>query len=125
MREYELLSEAKLSIRMGQFRFGGWGVHGGKAPRETARAVINEGSPDEEQLPPLQTRDLSAGTRFAVKTSGGGGYGDPLKRDPERVLSDVQDGYVSIEMASEDYGVAIDPDTMMVDLARTAELRRY
>lgn len=123
VREYELLSEAKLSIRMGQFRFGGWGVHGGKGPRETARAVLNEGAANEELLPPLQTRDLVSGTRFAVKTSGGGGYGDPFKRDPERVLVDVQNGYVSVERALSDYGVAIDPAKTALDPARTAEAR--
>lgn len=123
VREYELLGEAKLSIRMSQFRYGGWGVNGGKGPRQPARAVLNEGSENEELLPPLQTRDLIAGTRFAVKTSGGGGYGDPFRRDPERVLSDVLDGYVSIERAAEDYGVVVDPQTMTVDLQRTTEAR--
>lgn len=123
IREYELLGDAKLSIRMSQFRFGGWGVHGGKGPRRPASAVLNEGSDAEEFLPPLQTRDLTAGTRFAVKTSGGGGYGDPFKRDPARVLADVEDGYVSIEMAAEDYGVIIDPESMGVDARRTAEAR--
>ncbi len=123
IREYELLSEAKLSIRMGQFRYGGWGVHGGKGPRETARAVLNEGAASEELLPPLQTRDLASGIRFAVRTSGGGGYGDPFKRDPERVLVDVQNGYVSLERALSDYGVVIDAAKMAVDPARTAEAR--
>lgn len=124
VREYELLSDAKLSIRMGQFKFGGWGVHGGKGPRQTACALLDEGTDAQEMLPPLQTRDLPAGTRFAVKTSGGGGYGDPLKRDPESVLADVLDGYVSLDGAQEDYGVAIDRATMVVDEIRTAELRK-
>ncbi|TAN20736.1 MAG: hydantoinase B/oxoprolinase family protein [Actinomycetota bacterium] len=124
VREYELLGDAKLSIRMSQFRFGGWGVHGGKGPGRPAQAVLNEGSDAEELLPPLQTRDLAAGTRFAVKTSGGGGYGDPLKRDPESVLADVLDGYVSLDRAAQDYGVIIDPETLAIDAKGTAEARR-
>ncbi|MCL5076569.1 MAG: hydantoinase B/oxoprolinase family protein [Actinobacteria bacterium] len=123
VREYELLSAAKLSIRMGQFKFGGWGVNGGKGPKTTAKAVLNDGSDTEELLPPLQTRDLPSGTRFAIKMSGGGGYGNPYKRDPQRVLLDVTNGYVSVEAAVEDYGVAINRDSMTVDDEKTLELR--
>ena len=43
-------------------------------------------------------------------TSGGGGYGDPLKRDADRVATDVRLGYISREAAWRDYGVALDPD---------------
>ena len=54
----------------------------------------------------------------------GGGYGDPLERDPEAVLGDVLDGYVSIEGARGDYGVVIDELGLMIDRAATADLRR-
>jgi hypothetical protein len=49
----------------------------------------------------------------------GGGFGDPLERDPERVRADVRDGYVSLAAAERDYGVVLDPDTLAV-----VELRR-
>lgn len=124
VREYKLFSDAKLSIRMGQFRFGGWGVHGGKGSRHKAQAVLNEGMDTEEILPPLQTKELLAGTRFAIKMAGGGGYGDPFNRDPEMVLSDVLDGYVSLSGAKEDYAVAIDPSSMTVDVEQTLHLRK-
>lgn len=58
---------------------------------------------------------------------GGGGWGDPLDRDPEAVREDVLDGYVSLEGATRDYGVTlsgdIEDETLVVDLARTEELR--
>jgi N-methylhydantoinase B len=65
---------------------------------------------------------------------GGGGYGDPLERDPEAVLLDVLNGYVSIEAAARDYGVVIRstkrsdeqislPRHFSVDLAATEKLR--
>ncbi len=41
-----------------------------------------------------------------------GGYGDPLERDPDAVLSDVLDGFTTVELAERDYGVVIDPETM-------------
>ena len=54
---------------------------------------------------------------------GGGGYGNPLERDPEMVLNDVREGYVSFECASVDYGVVIDPDTLTIDVEKTKRLR--
>jgi len=55
---------------------------------------------------------------------GGGGFGDPRTRDPDRVLRDVRDGVVSREAAEREYGVAITPDGRGIDAARTADLRR-
>ena len=40
-----------------------------------------------------------------MQYAGGGGYGDPKARDPERVLDDVKNGYISAEAAARDYGV--------------------
>jgi N-methylhydantoinase B len=63
-------------------------------------------------------------------TNGGGGWGDPLERDPERVLRDVRDGYVSLAGAARDYGVVVrgdpdeDPEGLEIDHDATAELRR-
>ena len=55
---------------------------------------------------------------------GGGGYGDPLKRDPAAVLRDVRDGLVSPEAARREYGVALAKDLAAVDIAATRALRR-
>ncbi len=54
---------------------------------------------------------------------GGGGWGDPLERDPALVLRDVLDEYVSLEGARRDYGVVIDPERLTVDEQATAGLR--
>ena len=62
-------------------------------------------------------------------TNGGGGWGDPLRRDPEAVLRDVRDEYVSIENARSDYGVVVsgdpaeDPEGLVLDLEATARCR--
>ncbi len=58
----------------------------------------------------------------AVERSGG--YGDPLERDPEAVLGDVLDGYVTVAGARANYGVVIDQQSLTIDHAATAELRR-
>ena len=71
----------------------------------------------------------AAGSVLRTLTMGGGGWGDPLTRDPDRVLIDVRDGYVSIAGAARDYGVVIvgdpdkDPEGLRVDEDSTSLLR--
>jgi N-methylhydantoinase B len=69
------------------------------------------------------------GAMLRVITNGGGGWGSPFARDPQRVLADVRDEYVSIEGAARDYGVVVvgdpqrDPEGLRIDEAATADLR--
>jgi N-methylhydantoinase B len=74
-------------------------------------------------LAPKISTLVPAETVVTVELPGGGGYGLPSARDPERVLADVREGYVSIEQAREQYGVAIDPVTGAVLADETAKLR--
>jgi N-methylhydantoinase B len=66
---------------------------------------------------------------FRYITNAGGGWGDPRERDPQRVLVDVRDGYVSVAAARRDYGVAVlgdpefDPERLTIDVAETERLR--
>ena len=62
---------------------------------------------------------LPSGSVVELRTGGGGGFGNPLERDPGRVQNDVRDGYVSLEAAERDYGVVLDPETL-----EPVELRR-
>ena len=47
---------------------------------------------------------LEAGTVFALNGAGGGGYGDPAKRDPARIARDLEEGYITPDGARRDYG---------------------
>jgi N-methylhydantoinase B len=58
-----------------------------------------------------------------MRVASGGGYGDPLERDPRLVLGDVSDGLVSPEMAHDNYGVVLDQQTDELDLVATQKLR--
>jgi N-methylhydantoinase B len=68
-------------------------------------------------------------TIFRYQTGGGGGWGDALTRDPERVLRDVRDEYISIEGAYRDYGVVVSgdpkrhPEKLKLDLDATTKRR--
>jgi N-methylhydantoinase B len=70
---------------------------------------------------------ITAGQRVMYDYGGGGGWGDPLDRDPQAVLDDVLDEYVSPEAAARDYGVVLTGSltdlTLAVDHDATAELR--
>jgi N-methylhydantoinase B len=66
---------------------------------------------------------IKEGEDITLELQGGGGWGNAFTRDPERVLEDVLDGYVSLEAAEKDYGVLIDPRTMTVNIEKTL-LRR-
>jgi N-methylhydantoinase B len=98
-----------------------WGVAGGMQGG-TGRAVVNPGTPREQELAPLSDGTvLRHGDILLLETGGGGGNGHPFDRPAERVLRDVMDGFVSVEAARRDYGVAINGDA--VDVAATEALR--
>jgi N-methylhydantoinase B len=106
-REYLNLAEARFSIRSAKHVIPANGASGGKAGR-TGDIRINPDTPAEKRLPtryadyPLKTGDI-----FRLETPGGGGFGDPLEREAERVAADVREGYVSPEAARDQYGVVV------------------
>jgi len=63
---------------------------------------------DQARWARMQRFPMRPGDRFWNFSGGGGGYGDPLGRDPSKVVADVMDGYVSHEAAREVYGVIVD-----------------
>ncbi|QEC46463.1 methylhydantoinase [Baekduia soli] len=100
-----------------------WGIFGGHEGHN-ASLVRNAGQPGEEAWPAKITGyTLKAGDTLEITTPSSGGYGDPLTRDPARVLSDVLDGFTTLELAARDYGVVIDAATMTVDDDATARRR--
>ena len=85
-----------------------WGAEGGL---EGARAAVtlDPGGPDEREIPGKGVDlPLRRGDTLALRSSGGGGWGDPRRRDTEQVRADLRDGYVSRRQAHELYGFAAD-----------------
>ena len=99
-----------------------WGVAGGHNG-ENGYAVYWPET-EKEQVTGTNYQPMKAGDRVFNFSGGGGGWGDPYLREPERVLADVRNEYVSLESAQADYGVVIDPATMTVDAAATERLRK-
>ncbi len=102
-RGYELLQDATVVRRYDRAKFPPNGVAGGK-PGSRSRFVIHLGAPDETETPASGRYDLSAGDRFMLQSAGGGGYGEPKKRDRAALARDIAEGYVSAAAAARDYG---------------------
>jgi N-methylhydantoinase B len=106
-REYLNLADARFSIRSMKHRIPPNGCAGGRAGRG-GDIWINPDTDGGKRLPTRYADyPLQAGDVFRLDTPGGGGYGDPLARDPERVLGDVREGAVSPETAQREYGVVL------------------
>jgi N-methylhydantoinase B len=99
-----------------------WGLQGG-GPGGTVGSFIETPDGLKEKLPSKVTRAVDPGTRIVLRTAGGGGYGDPKLRIPEKVKKDVQEGFIDIQRAREHYGVVIDKDSGEIDLQATKALR--
>ena len=54
---------------------------------------------------------MKTGDVLSAHSAGGGGFGDPMERDPSKVRMDVINGYISLESAEKDYGVILDADS--------------
>jgi N-methylhydantoinase B len=106
-KEIRVLQDCKFLSVADRSILSCWGLKGGRAGQPFrvtvdpggARERILEGLVDDEELP--------SGTLVRIDTTGGGGWGDPLERDPRLVALDVTQGKVGVTAAFEDYGVAL------------------
>ncbi|MDA1357539.1 MAG: hydantoinase B/oxoprolinase family protein [Proteobacteria bacterium] len=122
VRETEWLEDGGFSVEGEGQKFPPWGFDGG-ADGFTSKIVLERNNGDSQKLPSKVPYMLAkAGDRTIVTGPCGGGYGNPLERDPQRVLQDISDEYISIAVAEQNYGVVIAADST-VNLAATEELR--
>jgi N-methylhydantoinase B len=104
-----------------------WGVRGGKAG-QPFEVVIDPGGPNEREVDALADAEpVVAGEVIRIRTTGGGGWGNPLERDPALVVRDVVWRKVSVEAALASYGVvltgSLDDDSLSYDDAATSAER--
>jgi N-methylhydantoinase B len=118
-----LCDKAELGTRMENTKFPPYGVTGGRAGRP-GKILLNPGTPEERDLPQIGDGiQLKRGDLLRLMTCGGGGWGDPFRRDPLLVQQDVARGFVSVPGALGDYGVVLDPLSFEIDKAATDERR--
>ena len=106
-----------IAIQAGRYRYPPRGLFKGGAANK-ARFMVNDQDGDPSGLTLCESGDI-----IQFHSAGGGGYGNPLERDPQAVERDVLNEYISVGQALNDYGVAIDPQTLKADLAQTSKLR--
>ena len=127
VRECRILQdEVRFSMRTDKHLIAPLGAEGGKPGRKGA-CIVNPGTKGEKRLPSrFGDYILRRGDLLRLERPGGGGLGDPLERPPEKVLDDVRQGYVAIESAKVDYGVApaLDRGGWRVDEGATRALRK-
>ncbi|MBI2322508.1 MAG: hydantoinase B/oxoprolinase family protein [Chloroflexi bacterium] len=123
-RELTVLSTGTtLTVSADRCRRRPWGLAGGQ-PGAAGRNLILRSDGTEVPLPAAKvTTPIATGDTAITVTPGGGGWGDPLEREPARVAWDVREGFVSPERAREVYGVVVDPRSGAVDEAATARHR--
>lgn len=124
----ETLVPALYSAQVERTQCPPWGLLGARAGLANSVALRRAGGEAEERFSSgkVTPRQLAEGDQWITRTGGGGGFGDPLERDPELVLSDVRAGYVSREAALAEYGVCItgEEDRARLDAVATAGVRR-
>jgi N-methylhydantoinase B len=101
VREYELLEDATVIRRYDKSRFPPGGVAGGEAG-SGARFVIRLGTEQEYVTPSSGRYEMQAGERFLLQSAGGGGCGEPSRRDPAAVARDIAEGYVTAEATTKE-----------------------
>jgi N-methylhydantoinase B len=140
-RDYKFLDDIKGITLIKKTRTDGWGLDGGKPGDRNVVLIQSNGedhwrdrfdflvdnnpehtTAENEQYTGMMRGQFESGEIMSNRSGGGGGYGDPLDRDPEAVLDDVENGYVSRRSAKDDYHVVITEDGT-VDWEATKELR--
>jgi len=126
-QQTHMRKSASIYSRMERTICAPWGLHGGKESLANRVSIVRQdGTVKRFATGKFNPTELAEGDGFLVETAGGGGFWNPLLRDPETVLADARAGYVSVEAARRDYGVAIRQDgrRFELDSIATAELRR-
>ena len=117
-----LEKEGVMQFESERRRFEPFGLHGGKKGTLSSLEMVHANG-TVEPLPGKFVGTIRLGNLIRHWTPGAGGWGNPYERDVEAVLADVQEEKITVEHAWDEYGVAIEANTLRVDSARTEQKR--
>ena len=120
---YRLLEHGEISIHDDRQRSQPWGILGGKPGAVSGKWLIRA----DGRKTPLESKvdnvKVAPGDRIVFRTAGGGGWGDPLERDPARVRADVRRRLMSAPVAEREYGVVLAGESLDLDVSATEAKR--
>ena len=120
---YRMLADGEVSIHDDRHASQPWGILGGK-PGACSGKWLERKDGGREPLPSkIDNVRVRPGDRIIFCTAGGGGWGDPLERDPQAVRRDVVRRLLSMEAARSEYGVVLNDDASNVDARATDDAR--
>jgi 5-oxoprolinase (ATP-hydrolysing) len=120
---YVFLEPGHVSIHDDRHISKPWGIGGGQAAEGSLKLLIRRDGAREKLPAKFDGLEVKPGDKLVYITAGGGGWMDPLERDPEAVRLDAIRGLVSLQKARRAYGVVITPGTMKLDPDATSDLR--
>ena len=120
---YRLLEPGEISIHDDRQRSQPWGILGGKPGAVSGKWLIRADGARTPLESKVDNVKVAPGDRIVFRTAGGGGWGDPLERDPARVRADVRRKLMSAEAAEREYGVVLIGDALEPDAAATEAKR--
>ncbi|PFP30647.1 hydantoin utilization protein B [Bacillus sp. AFS073361] len=123
IREVTFLADGSFSVEADGYKFAPWGFNEGKSGSVGSLSIQDKEAKEVTKLPSkLPNRQAKEGSTIQLVGPCGGGYGNPHEREPEKVLSDYLDGFITKKQAIREYGVFICEDES-IDYQKTSELR--
>jgi N-methylhydantoinase B len=120
----QMRGKISFNAQMDRVRCRPWGLYGGLAGFGNAVAIHRFGEDEQGfQNGKAFNQVLEPGDAYIIRSGGGGGYGSPLEREPEKVERDVRQGYVTKASAEKHYGIVFRDGTLDVDIVRTQARR--
>lgn len=123
-KRIRMLTDCKLISNADRSMLGCYGVNGGKASANYSVSVANTDGTEKAYPGMCDTAIVPAGASVTIVTTGGGGWGDPLRRPIDRVVADVQGGLVSVQAALDDYGVVLTKTGRKLSADEAATMKR-
>ena len=123
-RDYMFTEETTFTILADRDKEGPHGLFGGEKGSVSIYTLQRYNQKTEINLSSKITLQLEFGDTISYRTSGGGGYGNPFTRNPQKVLEDYLQGKISYERAHDKYGVEVDINKKKINYIKTKILRK-